>query len=137
MIDKGAREVLIVAVWLQDLPGIYDAFSIAHALGFQNLGPFLNEIWVHGGISADSYRILAIFPGTKTTEEVALRVNTRTMMVQMPGGFIRGVRTRSHNGVQFRPDATDALREELQSCTGIVDDVKFSHLAYQLEMSRT
>lgn len=132
MIDEGAKEVLIVAVWLQDLPGIYDAFSIAQALGLQNLDPFLKEIWVHGGISADSYRILAIFPGTKITEEVALRVNRLTMMVQMPGGFLRGVRTWSHNGVQFRPDATDALQEEIQSCTGIVSNVKFPHLALSI-----
>ncbi|GAB0139118.1 hypothetical protein EsDP_00007333 [Epichloe bromicola] len=129
MIDEGAKEVLTVAVWLQDLPGIYDAYSIARALGFQNPRPFKNEVWVHGGISADSYRILAIFSGTKMTEEVALRVNGSTVMVQMPGGFIRGVRTRSHDGVQFRPDATDALREEMQSLTGIIDNAKFLHLA--------
>lgn len=132
MIDEGAKEVLIVAVWLQDLPGIYDALSIAQALGLQNIDPFLNEIWVHGGISADSYRMLAIFRGTEITEEVALRVDGLTMMVKMPGGFIRRDRTRSHNGVQMRPDATDALREEIQSCTGVVNDFKFFHLALSM-----
>lgn len=65
MIKQGATEVVIVAVWLEGLPGIYDAFMMARALGFKNqrLDRFLYEVLVYGGVSADSYRVLAMFHG--------------------------------------------------------------------------
>ncbi|KID90370.1 hypothetical protein MAJ_10966, partial [Metarhizium majus ARSEF 297] len=132
MIDEGATEVLIIAVWLKGLPGVYDAYSIASALDLRNnnnLDPFLHEVWIHGGISADSYRILAMFHGTDNLEELALRVDGLTMMVWIPGGFIHAARARTYNG---RPDATDTLRNEIQARTGIIDNTKFLHLALSI-----
>lgn len=66
------RKYLSLLFWLKGLPGIYDAFSITCALDFQNLEPFLHEVWIHGGIFVDSYRILAMFHGTEKLEDVAL-----------------------------------------------------------------
>lgn len=54
------------------------------------------------------------------------------MIVRIPGGFIRGVRTRRLDVAQHAPDATNELREEIHVHTGIVDDVKFLSLVLSI-----
>ncbi|KAI8648836.1 hypothetical protein NCS56_01499600 [Fusarium sp. Ph1] len=123
--EQGATEVLIVAVWLKGLPGVYDAFSIADALNIESPDRFLHEVLIHGGISADSYRILAILHGIQTTEDVALSVDGMAMMANMPGDFIAGVQRTTLIGIRQLPDPTDRLRDEIYALTGTRDDAKF------------
>lgn len=128
MIEQGATEVVIVAVWLEGFPGIYDAFMMARALGFgnQQLDPFLYEVLVYGGVSADSYRVLAMFHGIQPREGVALSVDGLTMMAEMPGDFVAGVPNRTRNGIRHRPNLTDKLRDEVHTHIGTGDDRKWS-----------
>lgn len=125
MIERGATEVVIVAVWLKDLPGIYDAFAIARVLGLEKLDLFLYEVLIHGGISADSYRILAMFHGIQSTVDVALCVARMTMMAEVPGDFIAGVQVRTPICTRQLPDLTVRLRDEIYMHAGKRDDAKF------------
>ncbi|WKT53773.1 hypothetical protein QSH57_004357 [Fusarium oxysporum f. sp. vasinfectum] len=132
MIKHGATEVVIVAVWLKELPGIYDAFAIARVLGLKKLNVFLYEVLIHGRISADSYRILAMFHGIQSTVDVALCVDRMAMMAEMPGDFIGGVQARTLVCIRHLPKATDRLRDEMYARTGTRDDAKFLPLALSI-----
>jgi hypothetical protein len=66
---------MIVAVWLKDLSGVYNAYNIAQCLidhqgpssssGLRrNLAYFRGELLVQGGIDYTEYRILACFRAT-------------------------------------------------------------------------
>ncbi|KAF5614394.1 uncharacterized protein FSUBG_274 [Fusarium subglutinans] len=74
LIEKGGRGIMIVAVWLKDLSGVYDAYNIAQRLlacqgpmssnGLRrNLDKFRGELLVQGGIDYMGYRIMACFQG--------------------------------------------------------------------------
>ncbi|UKZ77663.1 hypothetical protein TrVFT333_005387 [Trichoderma virens FT-333] len=132
MIKKGAKNVIIVAVWLEGLPLVYDALSIAQSLRLGRLHLFQDEVMVYGGISADSYRIRAIFHGNEKTVETTLSVYGIDVTVQMPGGFVDEVSTKMHVCTQCLPDATDALRDKIYMCTGTLDDDKLFGLALSM-----
>ncbi|KAL6791965.1 hypothetical protein J3E68DRAFT_57605 [Trichoderma sp. SZMC 28012] len=123
MLNNGAREVIIVAVWLKGLPLVYDAWRIARDLNLNNLHRFENEVLVHGGIPADSYRILAIFHGKGNIKEAALHLEGLNTTVEVPGEFIDGVSIKKNIGGKH--DAAELLRDELYTHTGTRDDAKF------------
>ncbi|EHK16783.1 uncharacterized protein TRIVIDRAFT_65470 [Trichoderma virens Gv29-8] len=117
---------------LEGLPLVYDALSIAQSLRLGRLHLFQDEVLVYGGISADSYRIRAIFHGNEKMVDATLSVYGIDVTVQMPGGFVDEVSTKMHVGTQRLPDATDALRDEIYMCTGTLDDDKLCGLALSM-----
>ncbi|EXK25165.1 hypothetical protein FOMG_18168 [Fusarium oxysporum f. sp. melonis 26406] len=135
MIEQGAIEVVIVAVWLKELSGTYDAFAIARVLGLEKLDKpdlFLYEVLIHGEISADSYRILAMFPGIQSTVGVALCVPRMNMMVEVPGDFIAGVQVRTLICTRQLPDPTVKLGDEIYIHAGKRDDAKLFPLVLSM-----
>ncbi|KAL6690420.1 hypothetical protein J3F84DRAFT_211737 [Trichoderma pleuroticola] len=130
MLSWAAEEVVIVAVWLKGLPLVYDALRIAEDLGLDNLGRFRNEVLVHGGVSADSYRILAILPGNGNIKEAVLHLDGLDTEVHIPGEFIDGVSIKRDIG--GKPDATELLRDELYTRTGTRDDANFIPLVLSM-----
>ncbi|KAL6824015.1 hypothetical protein V8C40DRAFT_28990 [Trichoderma camerunense] len=130
MLNNGASEVFIVAVWLDGLLLVYDAWRIARDLNLGNLQWFGNEVLVHGGISADSYRILAIFHGNGNIKQATLRLNGLNATVEVPGEFIDGVSIKRN--ISRKLDATELLRDELYTRTGTRDDAKFIPLVLSM-----
>jgi hypothetical protein len=82
LIEEGGKDVVIIAIWSKGLRNVYNAYDVAKMLGYRNgssnprkrLENHLDEYLVFGGISADEYRILAIFNGQKEQENIALSV---------------------------------------------------------------
>ncbi|KAH7199208.1 hypothetical protein BKA60DRAFT_583176 [Fusarium oxysporum] len=135
MIEQGATEVVIVAVWLKELSRIYDAFAIARVLGLEKVDKpdlFLYEVLIHGEISADSYRILAMFRGIQPTVDIALCVHKMNMMVEVPGDFIVGVQVRTFICTRRLPDLTVKLGDEIYMHTGRSDDAKLFPLVLSM-----
>ncbi len=58
--EERAQNVVVIAVWLGGLE-VYDAYDIACYLRMDHPEQHLDEFLLHGTISADSYRILAMF----------------------------------------------------------------------------
>ncbi|KAL7936041.1 hypothetical protein V8C35DRAFT_296684 [Trichoderma chlorosporum] len=133
MIGWGAREVIIVAVWLRGLPRVYDASLIAKRLGLEDLHLFRHEVLVHGTISADSYRILAIFNGNSRIRDVTLSIPGLNIRAKIPGDVID--EAVIHDGMQPPPDVTNALRDEVYIHTGTRDDAKFIPLALSMSIA--
>ncbi|WXC51015.1 hypothetical protein QX201_010720 [Fusarium graminearum] len=118
VVEEGATQVVIVAIWLKGLSGIYDAFEIANSLGLKKPGKpdlFRHEVLIHGGISADSYRILAMFPGVQPTVDIALCVPNMTMMVEVPRDFIAGVQVNTLMGIKtpVNPGGINTFTEDV------------------------
>ncbi|KAL6811077.1 hypothetical protein GGI42DRAFT_207692 [Trichoderma sp. SZMC 28013] len=130
MLSWGAEEVVIVAVWLNGLPSVYDALRIAEDLGLDNLDRFENEVLVYAGIPADSYRILALFHGNGNIKEAVLHLDGLNTDIYIPGEFIDGVSIKRYIG--GKPDATELLRDELYTRTGTSDDAKFIPLVLHM-----
>ncbi len=97
-INEGAQDVVIIAVWLKDLPNVYSAYDVAHALQFsgRQLGQDRDEILVCGGIFADSYRILALFRGILPPEDIAISLPGLRFEVRVPGNFVLGIGDHCH-----------------------------------------
>ncbi|KAL7909476.1 hypothetical protein GGI35DRAFT_384053 [Trichoderma velutinum] len=131
MLDDGVKEVIIVAVWLNGLPLVYDALQIAQDLRLGRLRRFQNEVLVYGGISADSYRILSVFHGRGEIKKAALHVNGLSVTVEIPEEFIDEVSTERDISVKL-DDATEMLRDEIYSRTGTRDDTKFIPLVLSM-----
>lgn len=66
---EGKTDIVVIAVWVEHLSGVYSAEEIAARLGYSDTGlDPQRKIWHHrdeylveGGIVADEYRVLAIF----------------------------------------------------------------------------
>lgn len=58
---------MIIAIWAKGLRNVYDASEVAEMLGYNNGGRNRrnhdDEYLIHRGISADDYRLLAVFDG--------------------------------------------------------------------------
>ncbi|MCJ1458364.1 hypothetical protein MMC28_008736 [Mycoblastus sanguinarius] len=95
LVEKGGEDVMIIAIWSRGLRNVYDAYEFAKSLGYrsQSLDPrkrlenHLDEYLVAGGISADEYRILAIFHG-RTMANVSLNVPGFSGKAAVPQGFL-------------------------------------------------
>jgi len=80
LLDQGARDVVIIVIWAEDLHYLYQAEDIATTLGYNDSGQdrrrrlrnHWHEYLVWGGIFADDYRILAVFRGDGPERSVPL-----------------------------------------------------------------
>ncbi|KAF5588895.1 hypothetical protein FPANT_6455 [Fusarium pseudoanthophilum] len=137
LIKRGGREIIIVAVWLKDLSGVYDAYNIAQRLvAFQdpssssrlrrNLDNYRGELLVQGGIDYTKYRILACFKGDSPEIErrsisPLLKHPERSLVVSIPRGTLP-VYGNSNLSV------TQQLEYEMLSLTGVRNDVQLCAL---------
>lgn len=128
---KGATSVVIIAVWLKDELAVYDAYKIAIALGYarhsldrrRRLEHHEGEFLVHGGISADNYRILACFEGnTASNHQILLR--------PFPSALITYCATIPADSLpnDGNENRTEELRSEMYSLIGARNDMKFCAL---------
>jgi hypothetical protein len=133
-IEKGATDVVIIAVWLKGLARVYDAYEIAGAFGIhgKKRDVHLYEVLLWGGISADEYRILAAFGGVGQTLPAVLSLPGLSMAVRLPPAFIRGVQEKTEIATSLRPDATSRLRDEIYMRGGVRDDSKLYRLALSI-----
>jgi hypothetical protein len=127
----GAQNVFIVAVWLKGLGGVYDAYEISQTLRFGSSDPFLYEILVHGGISAQEYRILAVFRGS-CLEDTVLCLDEMIATGQLPNEFLAGTCQSTVNFGRYLPDCTDRLWEELYMRTGTKNIKQFLGLGFSI-----
>ncbi|KAK2592791.1 hypothetical protein QQS21_009495 [Conoideocrella luteorostrata] len=118
VIDRGATSPVIVAVYLRELLSVYDAYGIARALNLPDPNASLNEVLLHGGIAANSSRILAMFHGQTALENIALSTEGLVVMIRIPGDFILGVQTTMHVGTGYQLDCTERLEQEVYARTG-------------------
>lgn len=95
LINAGWKKIVIVAIWAKGMRNIYDAYEVAETLGYQNDGKdwrrqlrnHYNEYLVLGGISADEYRLLAVFDGHKE-QKVMLSVPGLESSTTIPDAFM-------------------------------------------------
>ncbi|KAF5691217.1 hypothetical protein FDENT_3563 [Fusarium denticulatum] len=133
LIGRGGREITIVAVWLKDLSGVYDAYNIAQRLVARqdpnsssrlrrNLDNYRGELLVQGGIDYTEYRILACFKGDSPKIErryisPMLKFPEQRLSVYIPRGTLP-IYGNSNLSV------TQQLEYEMLSLTGVRSDVK-------------
>lgn len=122
MIDEGAKKAVILAVWLDPPTNVVlDAHGIAKMLGLKDDHLYEHEVLVWRRIpSASNYYILAMFHGTQKTETAALSIDCpataqmppirMTVITEIPGNFVAGVRGRWEYGDMTLADVTDRLR---------------------------
>lgn len=117
--DKGANNVVIVAIWAKGLRNVYDAHEVARRLGYpsdsldrrRRLTNHFDEYLVARGISADEYRVLAFFDGQEEETNVELRLpRLLTGTTQIPGTFLTDTPGRTAN---------EKLENEIYIHTGI------------------
>ena len=117
LMEKGREDVMIIAMWSRGLRNVYDAYEVAKRLGYHSqssdprkrLENHLDEYLVTGGISAEDYRILAIFHG-RTLADVLFSVPRFTGHAIVPDGFLAdGIGTR----------VEEKLENEIYQHTGI------------------
>lgn len=125
LLEKGERDVVIISVWSQGLPSVYNAYAIASWLGYfkrsldkrRRLGHHLSEYLVYGGISSDENRILAIFEGTSEQTDINLNVPGLDYDLQgwttIPGSFMTDAPGET---------ADEKLEREIYLRTGIMGD---------------
>lgn len=95
LIERGERDVVIIAIWSTGMRNVYDAYEVAKRLGYQSpssdprrrLDTHLDEYLVAGGISTDEYRILAIFHG-RTSVDISLSMPGFTGRAEVPYGLL-------------------------------------------------
>ncbi|KAF4342186.1 6-hydroxy-D-nicotine oxidase [Fusarium beomiforme] len=128
MIDNGATEVVIIAVWLRGLSGVYDAYAMARDLGLNNLHFYRHEVLVRWGIDADSYRILTLFHGIQPTVQVRISVPHMVTTVDVPPDSVDGIETRGPEYDMQLPDITSHLYEDIYMHSGTRNYIKLSRL---------
>ncbi|KAF5970149.1 hypothetical protein FCOIX_10548 [Fusarium coicis] len=148
LIERKGKGIMIVAVWLKDLSGVYDAYNIAQCLidhqgpssssGLRrNLDNFRGELLVQGGIDYTEYRILACFQGDNPEIErrpisPLLKGPERSLVVSIPRGTLQ-IYGKSNLSI------TQQLECEMLILTGVRNDVKLCVLVlamcdYEMEM---
>ncbi|EWG49590.1 hypothetical protein FVEG_09078 [Fusarium verticillioides 7600] len=133
LIKRKGKGIMIVAVWLKDLSGVYDAYNIAQCL-IDHQGPsssselrekldyFRGELLVQGGIDYTEYRILACFQGDNPEIErrpisPLLKSPERSLAMSIPRGTL-SIYGKSNLSI------TQQLECEMLSLTGVRNDVK-------------
>ncbi|KAF5568112.1 hypothetical protein FNAPI_331 [Fusarium napiforme] len=137
LIERGAREIMIVAVWLKDLSGVYDAYNIAQRLvAFQdlssssrlrrNLDNYRGELLVQGGIDYTEYRILACFQGD--SPEIERRA--MSPMLEFPEQRLTVYNPRGTLPIYGNSNlsVTQQLEYEMLSLMGVRNDAKLCAL---------
>ncbi|KAI1057404.1 hypothetical protein LB505_009021 [Fusarium chuoi] len=141
LIERGGRGIMIVAVWLKDLSGVYDAYNIAQRLVARqnpnsdsrlrrNLDNCRGELLVQGGIDYMEYRILACFEGDSLEIErrsisPLLKFPEHKLVVPIPRGTLP-IYGNSNLSI------THQLEYEMLSLTGVRSDAKLCALVLAL-----
>ncbi|RKL47384.1 hypothetical protein BFJ72_g2375 [Fusarium proliferatum] len=137
LIERGGKGIMIVAVWLKDLSGVYDAYNIAQRLVARqgpnsnshlrwNLDNCRGELLVQGGINYMEYRILACFKGDSLEIErrsisPLLKFPEHELVVSIPRGTLP-IYGNSNLSI------THQLEYEMLSLTGVRNDAKLCAL---------
>ncbi|KAJ9372674.1 hypothetical protein DTO282E5_2707 [Paecilomyces variotii] len=124
---QGRQDIVVIAVWAKGLTGVYSAQSVASMLGYSDTGPdrrrriqhHRDEYLVEGGITADEYRILAVFEGGGKGRDVVFEYPLYKAPTTIPDGFFPG--RRSNN-------ALEDLGDEIYRYSGVRDDMKRDEL---------
>jgi hypothetical protein len=91
LLQDGNKEIVIIAIWAKGLQNVYDASEVAKMLRCNNDGRNRwnhdGEYLVHRGISADDYRLLAVFNGQKE-QRLDLDMPGLTGSITVPDGFM-------------------------------------------------
>ncbi|KAJ6197806.1 hypothetical protein J3E72DRAFT_192606 [Bipolaris maydis] len=91
LLEDGNKEIVIIAIWAKGLQNVYDASEVAKMLRCSNDGGNRcnhdDEYLIHGGISADDYRLLAVFDGQKE-QRLGLNLPGLIGSTTVPDGFI-------------------------------------------------
>ena len=118
LIEKGGKDIVIIAIWSKKLCNVYDAYDVAKSLGYRDgssnprkrLENHLDEYLIFGGFLADEYRVLAIFNGQNEQENIALSVLGMRGSATISDAFMTAVPGRTAN---------EKLENEIYQHTGI------------------
>ncbi|KAL6229069.1 P-loop containing nucleoside triphosphate hydrolase protein [Aspergillus navahoensis] len=121
------EDIVVVAVWAKGLTNVYNALDAATTLGYTDTGTDpVRNIWDHrqeflvdNGITADEYRILAVFEGGGESRLVEFECPLYRIVTVVPNKFFCGRRTE---------DALADIEDEILYCTGMRDDLKRDEL---------
>ncbi|KAL2005968.1 hypothetical protein VTN00DRAFT_9622 [Thermoascus crustaceus] len=124
---NGEKDIMVIAVWARDLPGVYDAEKVASGLGYSDTGSdnrrklrhHHDEYLVEGGIAADDYHILALFEGGGPDRDVVFECPFYTISTKIPSGFLPGKGSKS---------PMEDIEDKIYSHTGVRDDMKRDQL---------
>ncbi|KAK4242970.1 hypothetical protein C7999DRAFT_18592, partial [Corynascus novoguineensis] len=105
----------------------YDVYDIARYLRIDYPERHVDEFLLHGTISVDSYRILAMFYGNLELENVALSIPGWRFDASIPRGFAHSTQTATR-GTRTLRDATRDFQDEIYSLTGSRGSVKLESL---------
>lgn len=133
LIKKGAYDVLIIAIWLEDRV-VYDAENIAKSLGYvdcpatpdeetRQLYFHNDEIFITDGISASENRILATFGGRESEAKPILisapTIEKRKLLSEMMSAEVE------LEDVIGKGESTKNLASELSRRTGVLAYVQY------------
>ncbi|KAK7575396.1 hypothetical protein V3481_017356 [Fusarium oxysporum f. sp. vasinfectum] len=129
ILRMGARNVIIIAVWLKNKPFVYSAydFAIDHGFPDDQVRCHEGEYLVYGGIPAEEYRILACFRGDNLLDEEL----DLTPFVSAPWKYRVSIPAGSLP-IPANTSGAEALKMELYSLTGVLNDLKFFLLVLSL-----
>ena len=125
--SEGETNIVVIAVWVEGLSGVYSAERIAARLGYSDTGldrrrrmwHHRDEYLVEGGIVADEYRVLAIFEGGGPPRKIVFEYPSYRLSATLPSGFFPG---------QGSDNALADIENEIYSHSGVRDDTKRDRL---------
>lgn len=122
LIDQGATNVAVVAVWLHDKSHLHDAHAMTAWLGYvdnsadgqRRLEDHEGEVLLHGSISSDERIVLAHLAGDSTIVET---ISLRPLFFCDAGPTVQALVPRGTLGPQRRADddKTEALKAEMHN----------------------
>lgn len=139
LIEKGAQDVVIIAVWLGGRENVYSAWEAARRLGYDNstgsrrqLRYHYAEVIVWGTIESHEHRFLACFYGDEPLIRIALEPieGAGLMNTEIPNGSFPV--PESSLPIRAGADMTRELKLEMYSLTGAVNRAQFSVLVRML-----
>ncbi|KAL4951595.1 hypothetical protein BDW69DRAFT_36653 [Aspergillus filifer] len=125
--EERETDIVVIAVWVEHLSGVYSAEKVAARLGYSDTGldPH-RKLWHHrgeylveGGIAADEYRILAVFEGGGPEHDVVFECPFYQIPATIPSGFFPG---------RILNNALVDIEDEIYSRSGVRDDMKRDEL---------
>lgn len=119
--DEGRVDIVVIAVWVEGLAGVYSAEEAASRLEYIDTGlgprksPHYEEYLVEGGIAADEYRILAVFEGGGLEHDAVFEYPSYRIQATIPSLCFLG------RGSSY---ALEDIEHEIYSHSGVRDDMK-------------
>ena len=141
LINRGTavEEIILLAVWSKDLPGVYDAYDVASQLEYNDgssdhrkrLNVHRDEFLVSPGICAEDYRILAIFQASSIETYLNFAIPGLQSRARVPSTFARTILAAPNLSTQGEK-ATYELQMEMYSHTGVEDPRKLYALVLSI-----